>query len=820
MRSNWLGLTFGVVLTGGVIACGASDDSRDDDAGRVISELTTNGVNVTLSLQSDWGAGYCANVTLQNTSANPVTSWSVLIELNGSQLSNAWNATTSVSGSRLTATALGYNSTIAPNASVGFGFCAASASATSRPTIVSSTITGGGVTGTGGSSSGGSGGGGSANGGSSSGGSGSGGASSGGSANGGSSNGGSGGASSGGSASGGSGSGGGSSSGGSASGGSGAGGSGGSGTGGSAGSGGTGSTMCDPGTTTTTWASSCPTSAPACTAGTWVAGGPDPDHSSFKLIKESAHFAIYSDETIADQTAQGALDTLENTIWKTYFGAPIYFKEPLCNQSNKIKASVHVHSDYGLTGGAWSATRMGMWIGPGALADHWGLAHEFMHAVQSVSGGMSCNQSNTCGWIYESHANFMPHQLSEYRSEVHCSEMLVNAPHVYLGSTRDRYCNWQFMEYLKDKYCYSAVNDIWTSSPNSDPFSQIMKTRGWSISQLNDFFGEWAMHNVTWDYQNPAPTGGGNQGATYRQKYGSIMDKSRPERRVRETMLEPLDASYATSHRFVTPSAWAPQRWGYSIVRLYPTAGATSVKVTFRGVVQSGADSDFRWGLVATDSAITKPRYSPLQKGVNGALEFCVGSGEALFLVVTATPSVQKQIVWDQAYNTVYRYPWMIELANAWPDGFKNGALDACASGARHSNGNGCVVGSVPSSVYVGPYAQVLGGALSGTARIEDHAVVLSGATVSGGTVTGLSVLTNGFSVSGSAKAGATFYPLGFFEGGQSISGTAQLLGDVEYRGQGTNKSSGTYFGFVEPSTGAAGNTADVTVAGPYTWRP
>lgn len=589
---------------------------------------------------------------------------------------------------------------------------------------------------------------------------------------------------------------------------------------GSGGSGGGTSGVCDPGTTTTTWASSCPTTAPTCTAGTWTAGGPDPDHSAFKLIKESAHFAIYSDETISDATAQGALDTLENIVWKTYFGSPIFFKEPLCNSATKNKASIHVHSDWGLTGGAWSASRMGMWIGTGALQDHWGLAHEFMHAVQSVSGGMACNQSNTCGWIYESHANFMPHQLSEYRGDVHCSEMLVNAPHVYLGSTRDRYCNWQFMEFLKDKYCYSAVNDIWTSAASNDPFSQIMKTRGWNISQLNDFFGEWATHNVTWDYQNPPPTAGGNQGATYRQRYGSIMDKSKPERRIRETMLEPLDASWATNRRFATPNGWAPQRWGYNIVRLYPDAGATSVKVTFRGVTQTGADSDWRWGLVATDSGITTPRYSALQKGSDGALEFCVKAGEALFLVVTATPSVQKQIVWDQLYNTVYRYPWMVSLTGAWPNGFKNGALDACASGSRHSNGNGCVSGSVPASVYVGPYAQVLGGTVSGSARIEDHAVVLSGTTVSGGTVTGLSVLMNGFNVSGTAKAASTFYPLGFYEGGQGLSGSAQLIGDLEYRGQGLNKSSGTYYGFVDSSTSAASNTTDVSPAAPFTWRP
>ena len=585
----------------------------------------------------------------------------------------------------------------------------------------------------------------------------------------------------------------------------------------STGSGGAGT--CDPGTTQTTWASSCPTAPPACTAGTWTADGPDPDHQTFKLIKESDHFAIYSDEAVSATTAQTALDTLENTVWKAYFGAPIFFKEPLCNTANKIKASVHVHSDYGLTGGAWDSTHMGMWIGPGALADHWGLAHEFMHGVQAVSGGLSCNQSNTCGWIYESHANFMPHQLPEYRSNVHCSELFVNAPHLYLGSTRDRYCNWQFMEYLKDKYCYSAVNEIWTSAPSNDPFSQIMKTRGWNISQMNDFMGEWATHNVTWDYQNPPPTTGGSQGPVYRQNYGSPMDKSKPDRRLRLTQLEPLDTSFAANRRFVTPAAWAPQRWGYNLVRLYPDAGATTVTVSFRGVTQTGADSDWRWALVATDSAITTPRYSALQKGADGSLTFCVNAGEALFLVVMATPSVQKQIVWDQLYDTIYRYPWMVQLSNAWPDGFKGGMQDACEKGTRFSNGGGCVVGTVPTTVYVGPYAAVLGGTVSGTARIDDHAVVTAG-TVSGGTVTGLSILSNGFSVSGSAKVATTFMPLGFFEAAQSVAGTAQLIGDVEYRGQGFSETSGSYYGFVDSTIKPATNTSDVTTPAPYAWRP
>jgi hypothetical protein len=565
---------------------------------------------------------------------------------------------------------------------------------------------------------------------------------------------------------------------------------------------------CEVGSSSTTWASNCPTSAPSCTAGTWTAGGPDPDHSTFTLVSESAHFAIYSDEAISSATAQSALDTLENVIWKAYFGAPIFFKEPLCNLSSKTKASIHVHSDYGLTGGAWTATRMGMWIGPGALADHWGLAHEFMHAVQSVSGGQSCNQSNTCGWIYESHANFMPHQLPEYANNVHCSEMLFNAPHLYMGSTRDRYCNWQFMEYLKDKYCYSPVNAIWTGTPVNNPFTAIMNTTGWNISQLNDFMGEWAMHNVTWDYKV--------SGAAFRSSYAAITDKSLPERRLRLTQLEPLDSDWAGNRRFQSPSLWAPQRWGYNVVRLLPESGATSVGVTFRGVTQSAANSDWRWGLVAVNGATA--RYSSMQRGSDAAVSLCINSGESVYLAVMATPSVYQSVVWDQAYSTIYRFPYMVQLTGAWPESFPAGTQAACPAGtSRVANGGGCGPSSLPATVYVGPYAQVLGGTVSGNARIDDHAIVLTG-TVSDGTVSGLSIIGN-FGVSGTAKAQTTFYPLGFFESGQAISGSTALVGDVEYRGQGYNRSSGTCSGFVDSATCLAPGT-EVTAAPPFTWRP
>ena len=594
-----------------------------------------------------------------------------------------------------------------------------------------------------------------------------------------------------------------------------------SGTGGS-GSGGTSAAEdCDNGTAATRWASTCPTAPPTtCTAGTWTAGGPQDDSccSGMTLRSESAHFAVYSDESsVSVSTAQAAVTHLE-TVWSLYFGSPLYMREPFCNTANKLKANVHVHSSWGLTGGAFDGNRMGMWIGTGGLADHWGLAHEFMHGAQSVAGGLGCSASNTCGWIYESHANWAAQQQSEYHTtDVHCSEMLANAAHLYLGSTRDRYCNWQFLEFLKDKYCYSAVNAIWTGSPQvADPYTAIMNFMKWKISDLNDFVGEWAMHNITWDYQDPAPqsTAGGNQGPLYRKNYGAVTDTSRNERRLRLTKVEPLDTDYANNRRFISPYSWAPQRFGYNIIRLYPESGVTSVTVRFRGVTSAMASPDWRWGLVATDSGIAKARYSSLQKGSDGQLNFCVVSGESLFLVVAATPSTQQTIVWDQAFNTVPRYPYMVELDKAWPDGFGGGQPDACPSGtSRVSNGGGCGPAGLAATVYVGPYALVTGAGVGGSAKILDHAQVLGG-KVTDATVGALTIFGSAFSVTGgSTQSMATFYPLDFFEG-RSLSGGG-LVGDVELR---ADHSGGTCSGFVDGST-CTNPGADNTPKPPYTWR-
>ena len=94
----------------------------------------------------------------------------------------------------------------------------------------------------------------------------------------------------------------------------------------------------------------------------------------------------------------------------------------------------------------------------------------------------------------------------------------------------------------------------------------------------------------------------------------------------------------------------------------------------------------------------------------------------------------------------------------------------------------------------------------------------VTGGVVGALTIVGTTAANGGFDVGGSAQARTTFYPLGFFEPGQSLSGTAQLLGDVELRGQGFGPTSGTYSGIVD-NTSQSQNRSDVTLPPPYGWR-
>ena len=534
--------------------------------------------------------------------------------------------------------------------------------------------------------------------------------------------------------------------------------------------------------------------------------------NGFSLIDESDHFEVCkkpkTDDGIANNVsipaadAQGVLQSLEKvfSFYTDSLGWMLPFPK---SPDKKLKSNIYVFENAvmaSLYGGLDYVKDLngeygpGMWIGVGSLKDYWGTSHEFAHGLQGVAGWMGNNSH--AGWFAESHANWMAHQYNP--KDAHCSEYLINFPYLYYGSTRDRYCNWQFLEHLKEKFGggndgAKEVNRLWMESIHDGedgrmeqtPFTAMMMVYSWTLEDLNREFGQFAMKNATFEY---AP----EKKKLYSKSWGDYefstrRNTSNTARHMRVTMLNRMDSASGGPDRYIVPNYWAPQRWGYNIVRIYPDS-AGKVTVKFRGIVQHkkgegykcfGDNEDtykgkhYKWcnyapdalpdpasqwavGLVAEGSDGT-PRYSELMLDTAGNISIeTKASDKALWLAVTAAPSEMQTILWDQFYYSVYRYPYMIEVVNGKPEGYNDnfwkpaGYAGGSAQGyAKHANGGGWVSSKakVDASVYVGPDAVVNGGTVTGDVRIEDFAVV------NGGTVGGKAVVRGRALVSGGSMA-------------------------------------------------------------------
>jgi hypothetical protein len=102
------------------------------------------GVSAAFSKDSDWGTGYQARYTITNGTAATISSWTVAFDLPaGASLGTYWDALVSTSGQHVTATNRNYNGTVAPGASVVFGFIISGSGAPANCTINGGSCAGG-----------------------------------------------------------------------------------------------------------------------------------------------------------------------------------------------------------------------------------------------------------------------------------------------------------------------------------------------------------------------------------------------------------------------------------------------------------------------------------------------------------------------------------------------------------------------------------------------------------------------------------------------------------------------------------------------------
>ncbi|MES9520596.1 glycoside hydrolase family 18 chitinase [Streptomyces capoamus] len=87
------------------------------------SVAESGGATATFTKTSDWGTGFGGQWTVKNTGTSAISSWTVEWDFpSGTKVTSAWDATVTNSGDHWTAKNVGWNGTIAPGASVSFGF--------------------------------------------------------------------------------------------------------------------------------------------------------------------------------------------------------------------------------------------------------------------------------------------------------------------------------------------------------------------------------------------------------------------------------------------------------------------------------------------------------------------------------------------------------------------------------------------------------------------------------------------------------------------------------------------------------------------------
>lgn len=103
---------------------GDDDDSVGDDDDTVgDDDDSVSDVAFTLVVQNDWGAGYCADIVVENLSPADLT-WQIEAEIEGT-MNSLWNAVdTPTTGNWVQFVGVSWNATIPPGQTTSFGFCA------------------------------------------------------------------------------------------------------------------------------------------------------------------------------------------------------------------------------------------------------------------------------------------------------------------------------------------------------------------------------------------------------------------------------------------------------------------------------------------------------------------------------------------------------------------------------------------------------------------------------------------------------------------------------------------------------------------------
>ncbi len=508
--------------------------------------------------------------------------------------------------------------------------------------------------------------------------------------------------------------------------------------------------------------------------------------------------AAYADAELRF-TPKSVADTLE-FIFKRFITDLHFINNAPTTNFGKYKIMIMMmntwsSTDARLTGFAaassFSNTIGAMFVHPQATKDGGALSHEFAHTLQMMmriqenpGNGTAFAGYDWAGPFYEGHANYM--RAMAYPKWADTDGTLtrwLQTRHFMWSSNRHHYTNYHLLFYVQEKEGFDFTRRMWSESRNQEhPLETIKRLKGFTQDQLNDYLWGYAQRQPAFDYPiqwNDQINATSNFGKTIRSVHQSIKNNM-PRYVSRQFTL--LTKVPGTTNQYYTNDDWAPQDYGMNIIPLYPTCTGTQKNVTikFKGHTEVNTlQAGWRYGFVTTKADGTVSRYSPMFTG-DGEATFTMDAATetGIYLVVYAAPKQHINYNMDVGYPKQRRYPYEINIANAVPEGFQVATefrKFLKTNGKIHSNGGGWISNNatVASSVYVGPYAIVRGGTLTGNARVEEYA------TVEGGNISGSAIIRgNAYVYNATISGNAVVEGNGWMEGG-SVTNTANLKGNA-----------------------------------------
>ncbi len=508
--------------------------------------------------------------------------------------------------------------------------------------------------------------------------------------------------------------------------------------------------------------------------------------------------AAYADATLRF-TPKSVADTLE-TSFKRYITDLHFINNAPTTNFGKYKIIIMMMNTWNSTdprleafaqASSFSNTIGAMFVHPEATRDGGALSHEFAHTLQMMmqiqenpGAGKAFSGYDWAGPFFEGHANFMRAQAYSQWAEIDGTlTRWIQTKHFMWSSTRHHYTNFHLMYYVQEKEGFDFTRRMWAESMNEEhPLETIKRLKGFTQDQLDDYLWGYAQRQPAFDYPiqwNSQINATSNFGKTIRTVYNSIKTNM-PRYTSREYTL--LTKVTGTTDQYYTNNDWAPQDYGMNVIPLYPTCTGTQKKVTikFKGHTEvNTTQAGWRYGFVTTKTDGTISRYSPMYK-VDGEASFTLNTAtEAnIYLVVFAAPKVHVNYNMDVGYPKQRSYPYELKIANATPEGYQPAANFRSylkTNGHLHTNGGGWVSNNatVASTVYVGPYAIVRAGNVSGNARIEDYAMV------DGGTINGSAIVRGNACVYNATISNTAIVEGNAWMEGGSVKNTANIKGNA-----------------------------------------